>query len=138
MAGFINTVAMGNLTRDPVLRNTNKDIPVCQFGLAINRRKGEEPIFLNCVMFGKRAGVIAQYVGKGDTLLVVGYPKPGEWTDGEGKTHKRDDFVLTDFTFTGSRKSDNEPGRAEPQQGPQNVGDKDREWNNARNDDVPF
>ena len=37
MVSFNRVVLAGNLTRDPELRFTNDGIPVCSFGLAVNR-----------------------------------------------------------------------------------------------------
>ena len=37
MVSFNRVILAGNLTRDPELRFTNDGVPVCSFGLAVNR-----------------------------------------------------------------------------------------------------
>jgi single-strand DNA-binding protein len=59
-----NTITFdGNLTRDPELRYTSSGMPMCNFGVADNRRwkdnkSGEwqeKVVFHNCVIFGDMA-----------------------------------------------------------------------------------
>jgi single-strand DNA-binding protein len=38
MSSFNKVILMGNLTRDPELRYTPSNMPICKFGLAVNRR----------------------------------------------------------------------------------------------------
>ena len=38
MANYNKVILMGNLTRDPQLSYTPNNTPVCEFGLAVNRR----------------------------------------------------------------------------------------------------
>ena len=49
MVSFNRVILAGNLTRDPELRFTNDGVPVCGFGLAVNRvrSKNEEVDFFN-------------------------------------------------------------------------------------------
>src|SRR5574337_1104550 len=42
MASFNRVVLMGNITRDPSLRFTPQGTPVGEFGLALNRKRGEQ------------------------------------------------------------------------------------------------
>lgn len=72
----------GNLTRDPKLRFTQTGRPVCSFSVAVNERvKNEEtgewedtePEFFNCTAWGNQAENVAEYLGKGDRIVAVGF-----------------------------------------------------------------
>src|SRR3712207_6635325 len=74
MVSFNRVILAGNLTRDPELRFTNDGVPVCSFGLAVNRvfSKNEEVDFFNVSAWrglGERA---ANYQEKGDPVPVAG------------------------------------------------------------------
>ncbi len=61
MASFNRVILMGNLTRDPELRNLpNSDTQVCDFALAVNRQwkdadgdDREDVLFIDCAAFGR-------------------------------------------------------------------------------------
>ena len=104
---------MGRLTRDPELKRTNSDIPVCNFSFAINRRfknaHGEyEADFLNCTAWRGTGEFVAKYFRKGDMIAVVGSVQTRKWEDNEGKTHTATEIVVDQAHFTGS-KSDSKP-----------------------------
>lgn len=67
----------GRLTRDPELRTTNNGNYVCQFTIAVNRKRagadGEKIAdFINCVAWRKTAEVVAKYLTKGKMVAVNG------------------------------------------------------------------
>jgi len=104
---------MGRLTRDPELKRTNSDIPVCNFSIAINRRfknaHGEyEADFLNCTAWRGTGEFVAKYFHKGDMIAVVGSVQTRKWEDNEGKTHTATEIVVDQAHFTGS-KSESKP-----------------------------
>ena len=49
MVNYNRVILAGNMTRDPELRFTNDGIPVCSFGIAVNRvrSRSEEVDFFN-------------------------------------------------------------------------------------------
>ena len=116
---------MGRLTRDPELKRTNSDIPVCNFSIAINRRfknaHGEyEADFLNCTAWRGTGEFVAKYFQKGDMIAVVGSVQTRKWEDNEGKTHTATDIVVEQAHFTGSKVVENKPAftpESQPAQG---------------------
>ena len=116
---------MGRLTRDPELKRTNSDIPVCNFSIAINRRfknaHGEyEADFLNCTAWRGTGEFVAKYFHKGDMIAVVGSVQTRKWEDNEGKTHTATDIVVEQAHFTGSKVVENKPAftpESQPAQG---------------------
>lgn len=86
----INRVnATGNLTRDSELSYTAQGAAVLTFGIAINDRRkdsqtGEwrdDPQFVDCVMFGKRAEAIQSRLYKGAKIALEGKLRQHSWQD---------------------------------------------------------
>lgn len=103
----INRVEItGNLTRDPELRTTQSGTPVLQFGVAVNERvkQGDEwidrPNFLDCVMFGKRAESVSNFISKGSKVAVEGKLRWSQWEDknGGGK-RSRVEIIVDEIEF---------------------------------------
>ena len=69
-------VLMGRLTRDPELRKTQSDTPVCSFSLAVDRdykRDGEkETDFIDVVAWRSTAEFVSRYFAKGRMAVVDG------------------------------------------------------------------
>lgn len=90
----INTncvIVTGNLARDAELRFTANQKPVLNFCVAVNRRgmNGEQVAdFFNCVLWGKSAEALEQYMTKGKSVLVKGslQTRSYEGRDGSKKT----------------------------------------------------
>jgi single-strand DNA-binding protein len=74
VVSFNRVVLAGNLTRDPELRFTNDGIPVCSFGLAVNRvrSRSEEVDFFDISAWRELGETIANYKKKGDPILLEG------------------------------------------------------------------
>jgi single-strand DNA-binding protein len=97
MVSFNKVFLMGNLTRDPQVKNLPSQMVVAEFGLAINRKfktaggeDREEVAFIDCVAFGRQAETISQYCTKGKPIFVEGRLKYDQWDDkaGNGKRSK--------------------------------------------------
>ena len=109
MANLNRVFLMGNLTRDPELRYTPSGTPVCEFGLAVNRRyttrEGEqrdETCFVDVTMWGKRGVVISEYFTKGRPIFIEGRLKYDSWESAEGRRSKLV-VVAENFEFLGGR-----------------------------------
>lgn len=109
--GFNKVILMGNLTRDIELRTTPSGQTVANFSLAVSRSwKGQDgqtqdqTSFINCVAWGKPGEIIAQYVKKGDPLLVSGRLDQRSWDDKEsGQKRSTVEVNVEDFNFIGGR-----------------------------------
>lgn len=109
MSNFNQVILMGNLTRDPKLSYTPNKTPVVDFGLAVNRKwkkqdgeQGEEVLFIECQVYGKRAEVISKHFEKGSPIFVQGRLKLEQW-ESEGKTHSRIRVIVENFEFIGKK-----------------------------------
>jgi single-strand DNA-binding protein len=82
MPGFNKWIGLGNLTRDPEDRKAGQS-NVTKFTLAVNRRKSQsaeqETLFIDCEAWGRSGEVIADFVRKGDPLLVEGQLRLDRW-----------------------------------------------------------
>lgn len=82
-------IITGNLTRDPESRTTAGGTTIMSFGVAVNdRRKNaqtgeweDQPNFIDCTMFGRRAEAVAQYLAKGSKVAIEGKLHWSSWED---------------------------------------------------------
>ncbi len=113
MVSFNRVVLAGNLTRDPELRFTNDGIPVCSFGLAVNRvrSKSEEVDFFDISAWRELGETIANYKKKGDPILVEGRLQYRTWEAQDGSKRSAVDVVADNVQFLGGR-SDSDDGAA--------------------------
>lgn len=101
------TILIGNLTRDPELKALPSGIKVASFSLATNRvwkdkdgKKQEAVEYHNCVVFGKQAETISQYMKKGSSLLVEGRLQTRSWEDKDsGKKLYKTEVVVESSQF---------------------------------------
>ena len=91
---------MGNLTRDPELRQTPSGQAVCSFGVATNRfytdgsgQKQKQAEFHNVVAWGKQAEIVNQYLKKGSLIFVEGRLQTRNWQDPQGGKHYRTEII---------------------------------------------
>lgn len=86
---------IGNLTRDPELRYLTSGAPVCNFGLAVNRRYQkndewvEEVSFFDVVVWRDQGENVAESLGKGDRVIVTGRLDQRRWENAEGENRSK-------------------------------------------------
>jgi single-strand DNA-binding protein len=104
---FNQVILMGNLTRDPELRQTPNGQSVCSFSLALNRSyKGadgnwtEATDYIDVVAWGPLGERVAQYLTKGRPCLVNGRLQSRSWEQ-EGQKRSKVEVVAQDVTFLG-------------------------------------
>ena len=111
---------LGNLTRDPEMRQTPSGQTVANFGVATNRmwtdptgNKQSQAEFHNVVIWGRRAEVAKQYLSKGSLVLVEGRLTTRSWQDQSGQKRNRTEIVAENmqlgprFTNAFSQNRDN-------------------------------
>jgi single-strand DNA-binding protein len=110
MASYNKVLIMGNLTRDPELKQTPNNQSVAQIGIAMNRkfkdREGnmrEETTFVDCEAWGRTAEVMAQYLSKGKPVFVDGRLKLDQWQDKDGNNRSKLKVVIESFQFIDSK-----------------------------------
>jgi single-strand DNA-binding protein len=123
MSSYNKVTLMGNLTRDPELRHTPQGTSVGQFGLALNRKRGEteETTFVEIVVWAKQAETCAEFLKKGRLVLVEGRLQQDRWQAEDGANRSRLVVVGERVQFlpngnghgNGHGKTANEPEGAE-------------------------
>lgn len=112
MASFNKVILMGNLTRDPELRQTQSGASVLGAGLAVNESytaqdgsKRDNTTFVELSAFGKTAENIARFFRKGDPILIDGRLRQESWTDKQsGQARSKIVVAVERFEFVKSRE----------------------------------
>ena len=99
-------IGCGNITKDLEIRKTNTGKSVLEFAIACNdgvTKDGNKIVdFINIQAWEKQADTIAQYLSKGDKILIEGKIKTTSYDGQNGKVYKT--FVLLDrFEFVGGK-----------------------------------
>lgn len=107
---FNRVILVGNLTRDPEVRFTSEGTAVANFGIATNRKYGEneETFFGEITVWGKQGEACGQYLKKGSKALIDGRLTTESWEkDGEKKSKTR--IVADNVRFMDNKPKQNEP-----------------------------
>jgi single-strand DNA-binding protein len=84
---------VGNLTRDPELRFTKTDKPVCHFSVAVNRYTGKDnpdvTTYFDCVAWDKLGEHAAESLSKGQRVIVLGRLDQRQWEKEDGSKGSR-------------------------------------------------
>ncbi len=144
MVSFNKVVLAGNLTRDPELRFTNDGVPVCSFGMAVNRvrSKSEEVDFFDISAWRELGETIANYKKKGDPILVEGRLQFRSWEAQDGSKRNKVDVVAENVQFLGRAGDGDGGGQGGGRQGGgqrrQQGSRDDVDINEEDFDDIPF
>lgn len=104
---------IGNLTRDPMKKETQSGHPIVTFGLATNRewitsdqRRMNSAEFHEVVAWAKIGEICYQYLKKGKLVYIEGYLKTRSWTDQTGVKKFRTEVVVQDMIMLEKRPKD--------------------------------
>src|SRR5438067_1095267 len=111
MAASINRVVLvGNLTRDPELKQLPSGSSVCSLRVAVNSRRKDEtgqwvdkPNYFSVSVFGNQAESYAQYLAKGRPVAIDGRLEWREWQQQDGTKREAVEVVADSVQFLGSR-----------------------------------
>jgi single-strand DNA-binding protein len=139
----INRVVLtGNLTRDPVLRNTSSGTPVCGLRIASNTRRktsgGEwvdKPNYLSVTVWGALGENCHRFLAKGRPVAIDGRLEWREWEAQDGTRRESVEIVADSVQFLGGApdaNSNHDGGAAPSEPEPVAAGGGEDE------DDIPF
>lgn len=99
---------IGNLTRDPELRTVGSGVSVCDFTVAVNRRKGgqagqPEADFFRVTAWRQLAEVCGKYLSKGSKVCAVGAVSCRTYQTNNGETRATLELVADDIEFLTAR-----------------------------------
>lgn len=91
---------IGNLTRDPEIRNTAGGQPVASFGIATNLvwtdqsgQQQKKTEFHNIIAWRRLADICAKYLRRGSKVYVEGRLQTTDWTGQDGVKRYRTEIV---------------------------------------------
>jgi len=121
MRSINKVILIGNLTRDPELRQTPNGQNVVTFGLATNRewvtrdgRKQSLTEYHDLVAWANLAEICAKYLKKSKLVYIEGYLKTRSWDTTEGIRKFKTEIVVQDMIMLDKRTTD-EGGEYIPQ-----------------------
>src|ERR1700745_3339056 len=112
MASSINRVVLvGNLTRDPELRNTPSGMSVCSLRIAVNTRRKdkatgqwtEKPKYFDIPVWCNQGESCAQYLSKGRPVAIDGRLEWREWDAQDGTKRQAVEVIADSVQFLGGR-----------------------------------
>lgn len=113
MANFnYNKITLGGrLTNDPQMRQTQAGHQVVSFGMAVNRRSGDNQVtdFFNVTAWRTTAEFVAKYFKKGMSICVNGTCQNSKWKDSNGVEHYSVEIVADEVFFVDSKGDGNIP-----------------------------
>lgn len=91
----------GRLGRDPELRYTKKQEPLCTFSVAENVEGQDKPNWHNIIVWGKEAEHWASNLKKGTSVFVRGRKNEREFTNDKGIKKLYQEVKAEAIGFTG-------------------------------------
>jgi len=108
--GLNKVMIIGNLGRDPEMRDTPGGRPVTTFTVACSRvwnnsegERHEGTEWFSVVAWAKLAETCKQYLVKGSLVYVEGRQQTRSWEDNDGKKHSRTELVANEMIILGDR-----------------------------------
>lgn len=149
--GFNKVILMGNMAKDPELRQTQSGQSVASMSVAVNRewkgKDGEKQSacdFFPVVAWGPIADNCGRYLAKGRPVLVEGRLQVRSYDDKAGQKRWITEVVASDVTFlpSGNGKKDGDGGTLGSRGGyddgfPMDISEMDRSGGDDETD-IPF
>ena len=100
-------ILMGRLTRDPELRYTSTNKPVCSFDVAVASGYGDsqKTDFINCIAWNKAAEFLGKYFNKGMMVIVGGRISTRTWEGKDGKKNYVTEVIANELDFGETKKA---------------------------------
>lgn len=107
MAGYNRIIIVGNLTRDPELKQLPSGQAVCRMSIATNRQfknrqtgmQTQEVCFIDVDVWGVQAESSQKFLAKGRSVLVEGRLKFDSWQDQQGATRSKHSITADRVVF---------------------------------------
>lgn len=103
-----NVILKGRLVADPILKQTQSNISVISFTIAVDKyvKDGEKQAdFIECNAWRATADFISKYFTKGQEILIRGQLHNKQWTDKDGTKHYTYEVTADNAEFCGSKAS---------------------------------
>ncbi|MBT3704545.1 single-stranded DNA-binding protein [Candidatus Peregrinibacteria bacterium] len=111
MRSVNKVIIVGNLTRDPEMKQTPNGQSITTFGIATNREwvtqegdRKQSAEFHECVAWAKLAEICEKYLKKSKLVYVEGYLKTRSWDTEEGVRKFKTEIVVEDMIMLNKRE----------------------------------
>jgi single-strand DNA-binding protein len=115
MRSVNKVILIGNLTRDPEMKETQNGQVITTFGIATNREwmtgdsdRKKSTEFHECVAWAKLGEICNTYLRKGKLVYLEGYLKTRSWEDDSGEKRFRTEVVLQDMIMLDKKSVGND------------------------------
>ncbi|MBK8290080.1 MAG: single-stranded DNA-binding protein [Flammeovirgaceae bacterium] len=145
MAGVNKVILVGNLGKDPEVRNLENGATVANFTMATSetykdKTTGEKKVITewhNIVLWRGLADIAAKYLHKGDQVYIEGKLRTRSW-EKDNVTRYTTEIVGDNMTLLGSRPGGSGERSSAPPQYSQGSGDDPKNAPDNSTDDLPF
>lgn len=97
---------IGRMTKDPVVRYTEKQVAIASFSLAIARGGKDDPVdYVPCKAIGKTAEIVEKYSYKGQRVGINGTIQTGSY-EKDGRKIYTTEVLVNRMEFCDSRKEE--------------------------------
>ncbi len=111
MAGWSQTIIVGNVGRDVNFKYTQSGVPVADFSVAVTRRFGgrdgaekqEKTTWYKVTCWRNLAEIANQYIRKGMQVMVVGQAEVSAYLDKSGQPAASLELTADNFQMLGGR-----------------------------------
>jgi len=148
---FNRAYILGNLTRDPELRQTPSGQSVATFGVATNSfftdktgQRQQRAEFHNIVVWGKQAEIANKFLKKGGLVFIEGRIQTRSWQDNQGQTRKTTEIVCERLQLgprlggAGMRDTESSSSGDVSQKKEENLPEINLEEDDIKAEDIPF
>jgi single-strand DNA-binding protein len=150
MAGVNRVILIGNLGKDPEIRNLEGGVKKASFSLATsesfkgkNGEKIDQTEWHNIVLWRGLADVAESYLKKGNSIYVEGKIKTRDYTDKDGNKRYITEIVADNMVMLGGKRDQGAGGESNGSYRPEKTStpepsDTQVDLNADTGDDLPF
>ena len=103
---FNKVILIGNITKDPELKQTPNGVSVCSFDIAVNRKLNKDEVdFISIVAWRQQAEFITRYFKKGQPILICGQIQTRSYKDKQDNKRTAVEVVADEVSFVGNKES---------------------------------
>lgn len=113
MAGINKVILIGNLGKDPEVRQIENETKVANFPLATTEtfkdkhgNKNEQTEWHNIILWRGLADIAEKLLKKGQTVYIEGKLRTRNWTDKEGVKRYTTEVVAENFTILSKQQKE--------------------------------
>lgn len=115
MSGVNKVIVIGNLGKDPEVKNLESGKTVASFPVAANEpykdqsgNKVDNTEWFNCVIWGKLAEIAGKYLKKGYQVYLEGKQQTRSWQNDAGETKYRTEMLVHTMKMLGGKPAEDD------------------------------